>query len=74
MRAYFWWVAGGRFCCVCLSSLGGTGRVGALRTTQQVVGYVASGYGRRGEDQVKGDIDRYKVSSDEKQRRCGAGG
>lgn len=41
---------------------------------EQVVGYVASGYGTRGESLVKADIDRYKVSGEEKTRRGGKAG
>ena len=32
-----------------------------LRSAEKVIGYVASGYGKTDEKEVKGHIDRYKV-------------
>lgn len=46
---FFLWPSAFLFCCF------------VVPPAEKVIGYVASGYGRRSESQVKGDIDRYKA-------------
>ena len=47
--------------------------VSGSRTNGQVIGYVATGYGIRAENQVKGDIDRYKVRRRARRDDCSRG-